>query len=139
MSRSQRFLTFLLFAGASAASTGASAQASPERLQGAWATNAATCDQVFTKRSGRLVFNKQSIEGWSGFIATGKHIRSPNASCDVISSKQKGDVLSFLLGCENEIIFETVSVSVRFKPDGGLVRFDPEFPEVETPYHRCDG
>ncbi|HEV7334385.1 MAG TPA: hypothetical protein VGO06_00335 [Bosea sp. (in: a-proteobacteria)] len=139
MRRGQGLLAVLLLAGAATASEEASAQASPERLQGAWATNAATCDQVFTKRTGRLVFNKNSAEGWSGFIATGKHIRSPNASCDVISSKQKGDVLTFLLGCESEIIFENVSVSVRFKPDGGLVRFDPEFPEVETPYHRCDG
>lgn len=138
MRRGQRFLTLLLLAGATAATTGPSALASQERLQGAWATSAATCDQVFAKRSGRLVFNRKSAEGWSGFIATGKHIRSPNASCDVISSKQKGDALTFLLGCENEIIFENVSVSIRFKPDGSLVRFDPEFPEVETNYHRCD-
>lgn len=109
-----------------------------ERLQGAWATGAASCDQVFAKRNGRLVLNKRSAEGWSGFIVTGKHVRGMNASCDVISSKQKADVLTVLLGCETEIIFETMSVSVRFKPDGDLVRFDPDFPEVETSYHRCD-
>ena len=74
----------------------------------------------------------------AGFIVTGKHVRGMNASCDVISSKQKADVLTVLLGCETEIIFETMSVSVRFKPDGDLVRFDPDFPEVETSYHRCD-
>lgn len=109
-----------------------------ERLQGAWATSAASCDQVFSKRNGRLVFSKRSAEGWSGFIATGKHVRGAHASCDVISSKQKGDVLTVLLGCETEILFETMSVSARFKPDGDLVRFDPDFPEVETSYHRCD-
>lgn len=109
-----------------------------ERLQGAWATSAASCDQVFSKRNGRLVFSKRSAEGWSGFIATGKHVRGAHASCDVISSKQKADVLTVLLGCETEILFETMSVSVRFKPDGDLVRFDPDFPEVETSYHRCD-
>lgn len=133
----RRLLTLLLIVGATAAA-GLPAAASPERLQGAWATSAATCDQVFAKRNGRLVFSKRSAEGWSGFIATGKHVRGAHTSCDLISSKQKGDVLSFLLGCETEIIFETVSVSVRFKPDGDLVRFDPDFPEVETTYHRCD-
>ncbi|HEV7325160.1 MAG TPA: hypothetical protein VGN91_08835 [Bosea sp. (in: a-proteobacteria)] len=116
---------------------GSSAEAI-ERLQGAWATSAASCDQVFSKRNGRLVLSKRSAEGWSGFIVSGKHVRGMNASCDVISSKQKGDVLTVLLGCETEIIFETMSVSLRFKPDGDLVRFDPEFPEVETSYHRCD-
>lgn len=47
-------------------------------------------------------------------------------------------MLTVLLGCETGILFETMSVSVRFKPDGDLVRFDPDFPEVETSYHRCD-
>lgn len=121
---------------AAAMAIGHSAEA-VERLQGAWATSAASCDQVFSKRNGRLVFNKRSVEGWSGFIATGKHVRGAHASCDVISSKQKGDVLTVLLGCETDILFETMSVSVRFKPDGDLIRFDPDFPEVETSYHRC--
>jgi hypothetical protein len=139
MMRGRKYSLPLLTVAAGILCVGQPASASPERLQGAWATGAATCDQVFTKRNGRLVFSKRSAEGWSGFIATGKHIRSANASCDVISSKQKGDVLTFLLGCENDIIFDTVSVSVRFKNDGELARFDPDFPEVETPYHRCDG
>jgi hypothetical protein len=100
-----------------------------ERLQGAWATSAASCNQVS---------NTRSAEGWSDFIATGKHVRGAHASCDVISSKQKGDVLTVLLGCETEILFETMSVSIRFKPDGDLVRFNPGFPEVETSCHRFD-
>ncbi|MGX1786587.1 hypothetical protein ACWIGM_07615 [Bosea sp. NPDC055332] len=123
---------------ATAAMAVAQSGAAVERLQGAWVTSAASCDQVFTKRNGRLVFSKRSAEGWSGFIASGKHVRGAHASCDVISSKQKGDVLTALLGCETEILFETMSVSIRFKPDGDLVRFDPEFPEVETSYRRCD-
>jgi hypothetical protein len=127
----------MVLLAAAAMAIGHSAEA-VERLQGAWATSAASCDQVFSKGNGRLVFNKRSAEGWSGFIATGKHVRGAHASCDVISSKQKGDVLTVLLGCETDILFETMSVSVRFKPDGDLIRFDPDFPEVETSYHRCD-
>lgn len=135
MKRGMKLLAAALLAAA-ATIAGHSSQA-VERLQGAWATSAARCDQVFAKRNGRLVF-KNSADGWSGFIATGKQVRGTQASCEAVSSKQKGDVLTVLLSCQTKIIFETMSVSVRLMPDGGLVRFDPDFPEVETSYNRCD-
>nr|WP_126109769.1 MULTISPECIES: hypothetical protein [unclassified Bosea (in: a-proteobacteria)]AZO76453.1 hypothetical protein BLM15_01680 [Bosea sp. Tri-49]RXT26380.1 hypothetical protein B5U98_07595 [Bosea sp. Tri-39]RXT31620.1 hypothetical protein B5U99_23140 [Bosea sp. Tri-54] len=112
--------------------------ASPDRLQGAWVSDAAQCDQVFVARQGRLTFKKQKGDVWSGFIVSGKHVRGVRSTCDLISSKQKGDVLSFLLSCKDAITFDTMSVSVRFKDDNTLVRFDPDFPEVETRYNRCN-
>lgn len=135
--RRDRTILALLVVGAAATVSGGPGWASPERLQGAWATSAASCDQVFAKRNGRLIFNRQFGEAWSGFIVSGKHVRGARATCDLISSKHKGDILTFLLGCESEIMFDTMTVSVRFNGDDSLVRFDPEFPEVETPYNRC--
>ncbi|KRE20600.1 hypothetical protein ASE66_07005 [Bosea sp. Root483D1] len=113
-------------------------QAAPaaDRLQGAWVTDATTCDTVFSKRNGQFTL-KRDAEGWSGFIVSGKRVRGTNASCNLVSSKQKGDVLTFLLNCADKMIFQTVSVSVRFESDDRIVRFDPEFPEVETTYKRC--
>ena len=107
-----------------------------DRLQGAWVTSAGLCDEVFTKRNGRVVF-KPNAEDWSAFIVDGKHIRGARVTCDLISAKQKGDVTSFLLGCKSRIMFGTISVSARFETDDKFVRFDPEFPEVETTYNRC--
>lgn len=134
----ERFAVAAAIAASSLLFAAGAASASPERIQGAWAIDAATCDQVFVKRNGRLTFNRQNGDSWSGFIVSGKHIRGARMTCDMISSKQKGDVLTFLLGCEDSIAFDTMSVSVRFKDDGKLLRFDPEFPEVETAYRRCD-
>ena len=107
------------------------------RLDGAWATTAATCEEVFTKRNGALTL-KRTKEGWSAFIIRGNRLNGANATCSVKSSKQKGDVTTLLLECADRIMFDTITVSVRFKEDGTFVRFDPEFPEVETSYHRCD-
>lgn len=107
------------------------------RLEGAWTTRAASCDEVFVKRKGKLAL-KRTSEGWSAFIVSGNRINGANATCRVQSSKQKGDVTTFLLSCADQIMFDTMTVSLRFKDDGTFVRFDPEFPEVETSYHRCD-
>jgi hypothetical protein len=114
------------------------ASASPERLQGAWANSGFSCDKVFVKRNGRLTLNKHLGDSWPGFLVSGKHVRGGGASCDLISSKQNGDVSTFLLGCDEGVIFDTMSVSLRFKDDNTLVRFSPEFPEIETTYNRCD-
>jgi len=114
-----------------------SAARADSRMDGAWTTNAASCDEVFTKRKGGLAL-KRTSEGWSAFIIRGNRINGANATCSVKSSKQKGDVTTLLLECADKIIFDTMTVSVRFKDDGTFVRFDPEFPEVETSYHRCD-
>lgn len=108
-----------------------------DRLDGAWTTSAASCDEVFVKRKGNLAL-KRTSEGWSAFIVRGNRINGANATCSVKSSRQKGDVTTLLLDCADKIIFDTMTVSIRFKEDGTLVRFDPEFPEVETSYHRCD-
>lgn len=108
-----------------------------DRLEGAWATSAASCDEAFVKRKGKLAL-KRSAEGWSAFIVRGNRIDGANATCRVVSAKQNGDVTTALLSCADKIIFDTMKVSLRFKDDGTFVRFDPEFPEVETSYHRCD-
>lgn len=113
------------------------ASASADRLQGAWVGDAATCDQVFAKQKGRLTFKKQKGDVWSGFIVNGKHISGVRSTCDLVSSKQKGDVSTFLLSCKDAIAFDTMTLSVRFRDDNTIVRFDPDFPEVELLYNRC--
>ncbi len=108
-----------------------------DRLQGAWVVDGVSCSDVFTQRGGRPAFKRNSLQGWSAFIVAGKHVRGARATCDLISSKQKGEVESFLLGCRSQIMFGSMSVSVRFLTDDKFVRFDPEFPEIETTYNRC--
>jgi len=108
-----------------------------ERLQGAWVVDGASCSEVFAQRGGRLELKRNAPQGWSAFIVNGKHVRGARATCDLVSSKRKGEVESFLLGCRSQIIFDSMSVSVRFLTDDKFVRFDPEFPEIETTYNRC--
>lgn len=107
-----------------------------DRLQGAWVIDATTCDTVFARRNGKLVV-KRSLEGWSGFIVDGKSVRGANASCTLRSTKHNGDVTTFLLDCSDKIMFGSMSVSARFENDDRFIRFDPNFPEVQTVYNRC--
>lgn len=109
-----------------------------DRLDGAWATGVSSCEDAFVKRKGKLVMKPGALEGMSGFIVNGKHIQGARASCNVISSKQKGDVTALLLGCKSKIIFDTMSVSIRFESNDSFVRLDPDFPEIQMRYMRCN-
>lgn len=134
--RSKKHLSIAL-AAASLVLLSAAASAA-ERLDGAWATGDASCDEAFVKKNGKLAMKPGMLEGLTGFIVNGKHIRGAHASCDVLSSKQKGDVTTMLLGCKSAIIFDTMSVSLRFEGDDSFVRLDPDFPEIQTRYKRCN-
>jgi hypothetical protein len=108
-----------------------------DRLQGAWVIDGAPCSEVFTQRGGRIALKRNLPQGWSAFIVNGKHVLGASATCDLISSKRKGDVESVLLGCKSQIMFGSMSVSLRFLTDDKFVRLDPEFPEIGTTYNRC--
>lgn len=109
-----------------------------DRLDGAWAAGVSACEDGFVKRKGKLAVKSGALEGMSGFIINGKHIQGAHASCNVISSKQKGDVTTLLLGCKSQIIFGTMSVSIRFEDNDSFVRLDPDFPEIQMRYTRCN-
>lgn len=109
-----------------------------DRLDGAWATGVSACEDAFVKRNGKLAMKSGALEGMSGFIVNGKHFQGPRASCNVISSKQKGDITTLLLRCKSAIIFDTMSVSIRFESNDSFVRLDPDFPEIQMRYMRCN-
>jgi hypothetical protein len=73
-----------------------------------------------------------------GFIVDGKRFEGPNAICNVISTKASGATLTFALDCQTQIIFDTAIVSVRMLDANRLVRFNPEFPELDYHYQRCN-
>ena len=57
------------------------------------------------------------------------------SACDLIA--QSGETLTFALDCETRVIFDTAVVSVRMVNSNRLVRFNPEFPELDMHYERC--
>jgi hypothetical protein len=111
--------------------------ASLEELQGAWAATSSSCAEMFSRKGGRLSVNRDNMAN-IGFIVDGKRFEGPNAVCNVISTKASGETLTFALDCRTQIIFDTAIVSVRMLDANRLVRFNPEFPELDYHYQRCN-
>ena len=111
--------------------------ASLEELQGAWGASGSPCNELFSVKNGKMSLIRENLAN-SGFIVNGKRIEGSNATCNVKSTKQSGETLTFALDCETRVIFDTAVVSVRMVDPNRLVRFNPEFPELDMQFQRCN-
>jgi hypothetical protein len=111
--------------------------ASLEELQGAWGASSSNCEEMFSRKGGKLSLNRDNMANM-GFIVDGKRFEGPNASCNVVSTKASGATLTFALDCRTRIMFDTAIVSVRMLDANRLVRFNPDFPELDYHYQRCN-
>jgi hypothetical protein len=107
-----------------------------DQLQGAWGASGTPCDQAFSVKNGKMSV-RHDVLGSSGFIVNGKRFEGPNAACNLISLQQKGDAMTVALDCRMQVIFDTAIISVRMLDADTLVRFHPDFPDLDMQYLRC--
>jgi hypothetical protein len=128
------FAVVLLLANMSGAAAGEPVR---DRFQGVWAAAGAACDKIFSKKNGEISFVRFYGAKAPGLIVKGDHVQGPQATCRVISVKETDAVLTAVLDCREEIMFDKIVVHFRAIGSDELVRFDPSAPEIQTSYHRC--
>ena len=106
-------------------------------LNGAWASNAAACSKVLTKRGDRIVVEKDADLYRSGFVIDQNQIMGKILTCAIKTRKEDGAFIHLLALCSNDVVLQNYQFSV--KPDGEdkITRIFPGLPELDTPYHRC--
>ncbi|MGN6459618.1 MAG: hypothetical protein ACTHLY_00285 [Pseudolabrys sp.] len=114
-----------------------SAATAADQFEGVWAANGLPCNKVFRKKNGKVSFVSYYGERAAGLIVQGNRVQGGQAACKLLSRKEKGASFIAVLGCKEEIIFDKIVVHARFNGPNELVRFDPDMPEIETTYHRC--
>ncbi|RDI57178.1 hypothetical protein [Microvirga subterranea] len=125
--------TALLFAA-----TGGPAQAAAiSELQGAWIINSAECSAAFTKRGGRFAFKPNRRNADTSFIISGNRIQGARASCTLGSEKPTSDGFRAILDCSSQMMVGALPVTFRVPNPNTIVKFDPDFPELETTFTRC--
>ena len=108
-------------------------------LEGAWATNASACANIFQKTSdGRLSIAKDADMYGNGFIAQKGAIVGNNATCKIVSQKVAGPVTHLVAQCAAEnIAFSTFQFSYRVTDENNIVRIFPGVEELNVSYSRC--
>ena len=134
MSRAFRLAGTAVMLGSSLFSV---AEARAIELTGAWAGHADLCNQVFTKKDGRVEYAEFSELFGSGFIIDGDRIRGRAATCTIKSRKQEGDSLELSAACASSIMTQDVRFSLKIIDDDTISRSFPEIAGMSLNYTRC--
>ena len=113
------------------------AEASAFELNGAWATQADLCSQVFTKQDNRVVYSEFSELFGSGFIIDGDRIRGRTGTCTIKSRKQEGNSLQLSAACASSIMTQDLHFSLTIIDDNNISRSFPEISGMSLNYSRC--
>ena len=107
-------------------------------FDGAWATDAGNCAQIFTKKNNKISMSKRSDFFGGGFIVEGDRIRGPSATCKVNGRKEEGDILRLMASCTTQIaILSPTQLDIKIESGDKIIRLFPNFAEITIPYARC--
>jgi len=113
------------------------APAAAFELTGIWATDAAICGKVFTKKGTEVEFAELSDLYGSGFIIEGNRIRGKIARCNIASKKEEGSTIRLTAACSTSVAVENVEFEIKVLDDNTLSRIFPGTSGMEVAYHRC--
>jgi hypothetical protein len=103
----------------------------------AWIINSAECSSAFTKRNGRFAFKPNQRNAETSFIISGNRIQGARASCTLGSEKPTSDGFRAVLDCASRMMIGALPVTFRVPNANTIVKFDTDFPELETTFTRC--
>lgn len=106
-------------------------------LTGAWATDRALCDRIFTKKQNQTVFSELSDLYGSGFIIEGDRIRGKTVRCTIKSRKEEGDSVQLFAACATSIMTSDVQFSLKMTDATTISRQIPGIEGMQLNYQRC--
>jgi hypothetical protein len=108
-------------------------------LNGAWATGADQCKQIFVKKGDKITFAQFSEEFGRGFVADGNDLRSKTTRCTIKSRKETGDTIEFHAACASEIMATSVNLRLKILNANSVSRIftDPAMAGMELTFYRC--
>ncbi len=106
-------------------------------LTGAWATDRALCDRIFTKEQNETAFSELSDLYGSGFIINGNRITGKTVRCTIKSRKEEGDSVQLSAACATTIMTSNVEFSLKMIDASTLSRHIPGIEGMQLNYQRC--
>ena len=126
-----------LVAALAAAFFAAGGPAGAMDINGAWATSAEQCSNIFAKNGKTFTFTKNSDMHGGGFIIDGNEMIGKFARCTIKARKDSGTDINIIASCATDIMLSTVQFRLKELDSNSLLRQFPGMEEMEIRYHRC--
>ena len=108
-------------------------------LNGAWATAAEECGNVFVRngKTKQIMFAPGSEVRGGGFIIDQDRLRGRTATCAVKARKDEGDTVNIVASCATDIMLSRVQFELKLLEPNKVRRFFPGMDEMQIEYYRC--
>ena len=106
-------------------------------LNGAWTVDTASCDKVFTKQNGKLVFQPDADLHAGGLIVQGKQITGTFQKCTVKSMHDDGSNVKVIAACSDGVAVSDVTFDVKISGGNNITLSSKQPSPVEMQYVRC--
>ncbi len=107
-------------------------------LNGAWATDASACKNVFGMSADHIPFMKADSDSFGGgFIVRGNSIIGKIATCAITGKKEVKNVVHLIAKCSTDVALANVQFSFKINDQNNITRLYPGMEELNTTYARC--
>ena len=89
-------------------------------LTGAWASNAAPCDRVFTKKNNKIAFKEDADLNAGGLIIQGKQITGTMGKCTIKSLHDEGSNVKLIAACSDGVMVSDVAYDVKISGENNM-------------------
>jgi hypothetical protein len=114
------------------------AQALAVDLNGAWATNADECGNIFRKgNANEITFAPDSEMRGGGFIVERGQLRGRDAKCTIKAMKDDGVTVNIVAGCATDIMLSNVQFALKVIDQNRITRLFPGMEDIQINYYRC--
>ncbi|WP_132250903.1 MULTISPECIES: hypothetical protein [Methylobacterium] len=104
--------------------------------QGAWLLEGRDCAEVFSSKGKATAFKKPVDIFAPAFMVSGKRLRTPMASCQIMSVRPAKDRQILLLDCANSVAGNEVRILMA-PSNGALRRYYSDQDPTGVAYQRC--
>jgi hypothetical protein len=108
-------------------------------LNGAWATDANECRNVFVRegKANQVTFAPMSEVHGGGFIVEPNQLIGRFAKCTIKAMKDDGETVNIVAGCASDIMLSNVQFALKVVDQNTITRRFPGMEDMEIHYYRC--
>lgn len=109
-----------------------------KELQGAWALDGSSCDDIFKKVGKKIEFKDRIAPTSTGLLFTGNKVAGPMAICTITQVRKKSSRWSAYLSCETSMVVEELTIGFDLPSSSHLRRFDLFGADPYATYQKCE-
>jgi len=106
-------------------------------VDGAWASDATVCNNVFVKKNNKVTLTPDSELYGGGVIIEGDRVTGSFQKCNIKSLKRDGDTVHLIASCSTGIMAQELQIMIKREGDNQITFSRAGPVDTTSSYVRC--